>query len=396
MDQTMSDDTGFSADQLRAEAQQLTGGLEDFGDPDYRSALSVLCESLNQEAKLSTAGSHLLREKLVHHLSTRLRMEHYFALHPEIADEVIDPPLVIVGLLRTGTTKLQRMLSCDSRFYWMAFWESQYPAPVPDETIDQPNARIAAAKEMVRTMTEAVPELAAMHPMDAMAADEEVMLMEHSMHSAFAGYAHVPSYDAWMAQRDQTQAYRYLKRMLQFLQWQKHQRGLAAERWVLKAPNHLLHLETLLSVFPGTHVVHTHRDPLQSIPSVASLIHTLWSIYSDVADPKTVGRVWNERMMRALDNTQRVRSSHPHAQFMDVGFDAIVQKPLSVMQRIYEFIGWQLDDDTRNHVQRWLDEDSETNQPRHHYTATQFGLSEQQLLDDYRNYRKRHIETPNA
>ena len=56
--------------------------------------------------------------------------------------------------------------------------------------------------------------------------------------------------------------------MLQFLQWQKRQRGLtAAQRWVLKSPAHLGYLDTLRAQFPDLHVVHMHRDPRDTIPS---------------------------------------------------------------------------------------------------------------------------------
>ena len=44
---------------------------------------------------------------------------------------------------------------------------------------------------------------------------------------------------AWQERQDHRPAYAYLKKLLQFLQWQKRQRGATAERWVLKTPNHL-------------------------------------------------------------------------------------------------------------------------------------------------------------
>src|SRR5262249_35021304 len=160
--------------------------------------------------------------------------------YPEIVQEKIAPPLVIVGLPRTGTTKLHRLLSCDPRFHWMAWWESIYPVPFDNEKLEKPEARIAQARSDVAMMTTAMPKLMAIHPMDADAADEEVMLIENSFLSAFNAYADVPSYMAWLDKQDQRPAYRYLVRMLQFLQWQKRQRSVIADRWVLKAPHHLL------------------------------------------------------------------------------------------------------------------------------------------------------------
>ena len=58
-----------------------------------------------------------------------------------------------------------------------------------------------------------------------MLCDEEFMLMEHSFLCAMDSYVNVPSYTAWLDRQDQTQVYLYLKKTLQFLQWQQARRG---------------------------------------------------------------------------------------------------------------------------------------------------------------------------
>src|SRR5262249_48164866 len=267
------------------------------------SGLHTLCVRLAKKAKLSVAGAPIFRQKFLAHLINRLRIEDYFAKHPEIAKEDIAAPLVIVGLPRTGTTKLHRLLSRDPRFYWMAFWESQFPVPFPSESLQQPTGRINEGAGIVAYMTQAMPKLMAIHPMDNAAADEEVMLMEHSMLSAFNAYAEIPSYTSWLDRQDQAPAYQYLRRMLQFLQWQKRKRGVTAQRWVLKAPHHLLRMDVLLRVFPGVKVILTHRDPTQSIPSIASFIDTLWRIYSSEPNPHGAGHEFSQIMSRALKHT---------------------------------------------------------------------------------------------
>jgi len=383
--------SSFDVPRLLEDARTAAGGLSDFGDASFRPALEVLCQSLIEEARLSDTGAYILRLKLVGHLSNRLRIEDYFARHPEIAQENVGAPLVIVGLPRTGTTKLHRLLSRDPRFYWMAFWESQFPVPFPNETLQQPSARIAEAHAMVDMMTTAMPKLMAIHPMAAEEADEEVMLMEHSLLSAFNAYADVPSYMRWLDAHDQVPAYQYLRRMLQFLQWQKRQRGIIAERWVLKAPHHLLRMDILLRVFPSVQVIQTHRDPVQSIPSIASFIHTLWAIYSDQADAVSAGRSWSETMQRALAHTMHVRQQAP-AQFLDVRFKDTVKQPLEVIRRIYQFIGWPLSATAERAMQAWLLEDEKSHQGGHDYGPEQFGLTAEQLRRDFAAYRERHID----
>ena len=381
----------FAVDALLAEARSSTGGLDDFGDARFMPALHRLCESLEHEAKLSPTGVYLMRTKLISQLVNRLRLEDYFKQHPEIANEVIAAPVVIVGLPRTGTTKLHRLLSRDPRFHWMAWWESIYPVPFAGETLQQPSARIAQARSDVQAMTTAMPKLTAIHPMDADAADEEVMLMEHSFLSAFNAYADVPSYMQWMDAQDQRPAYAFLKRMLQFLQWQKRQRGITAERWVLKAPHHLLRMGVLLDEFPGARVIQTHRDPKSSIPSIASFIHTLWCIYSDNASAAAAGREWNDLMRRALLHTMQIRDQRGAEAFCDVRFIDTVKRPMEVVSQVYAFLGQDLPPAIAETMRHWLVEDEKSHQGGHDYTAAQFGLSDAQIEQDFAAYIARHL-----
>lgn len=384
--------TLFNPERLLAEASQATGGLKDFGDPSFRPALNALCKALEREGRLSDAGAQILRQKLVGHLANRLRIEQYYKDFPEIDHETVGPPLVIVGLPRTGTTRLQRLLSRDQRLYSMMFWESQFPVPLPDETLEQPSARIAGARGIVDYMVQSMPKLLAIHPMAAEEADEEVMLMEHSFLSAFDAYANIPAYVEWLDKQDQTPAYLFLRRSLQFLQWQKRKRGMSGRRWLLKTPHHLLRMDILLRVFPGVQVVQTHRDPVESIPSIASFIDTLWRIYSDHPDPETAGRSWSARMNRGLRHTMEVRKGAPATQFLDVQFRDTVKAPMAVVERIYEFIGWSVSPQARAAMAAWLEQDEKAHAAvAHDYSPGQFGLSADQLKLDFAAYRAQHI-----
>jgi len=74
---------------------------------------------------------------------------------------------------------------------------------------------------MTNAMIKANPDLLAIHPLDALEADEEGILLEHTFMSFFDSYADIPEYTDWMWNTDQVSAYRYLKRMLQFIHWQE-------------------------------------------------------------------------------------------------------------------------------------------------------------------------------
>jgi len=379
----------FDPATLLAAAQAQTG-LSDFGDPSFREGLGVFCSALESEAKLSEFGRGLLQQKVMELLTNRLGIEEWYRQHPEIEQETLAAPIVIVGLPRTGTTLLQRVLAQDPQFYSMPWWESRYPVPFPDESLQAPTQRIEQARAEVKVMVEAMPKLLSIHPMDADQADEEVMLMEHSFMAAMNTYACIPSYMDWLSQVDERPAYDYLKRMLKFLQWQKRQRGITASRWVLKAPHHLLRMKLLLEVFPGVKVVQTHRDPVDTIPSIASFLDTLWRIYGSDVDPTAAGREWSELMSRAFRHTMQVRDANP-TPFFDVRFEDTVRRPMEVVRDIYAWAGLTLSAGAEQAMQQWLDDNRRGARAVHEYDTSQFGLTAEQLQAEFADYRARHI-----
>lgn len=381
----------LNPDALERTALEQATGLKNFGDPTYRKGLEVLCDSLNKEANLSDFGRGLLEHKIVELLVNRLRIEEFFRLHPEIENEKIGAPVVVVGLPRTGTTLLQRVLSCDPNLYSMHWWESRYPVPFPGEDIKNPIERMERARGEVKVMVDAMPKLMAIHPMDADQADEEVMLMEHSFMSSFNAYANVPSYMKWLHSSDETPAYDYLKRVLKFLQWQQRQRGITATRWVLKAPHHLLRMKLLLKEFPGAQIIQTHRDPVDTIPSIASMIHTLWCIYGSNPDASAAGHEWNDLMARAFHHTMEVRATN-NKPFLDVRFIDTVKKPFEVVDAIYAHTGMTLSAAGKQAMEVWMENNRRDTRAAHDYNPTEFGLSEEQLKRDFADYRKKYIE----
>lgn len=386
-------DQEFAPERLLAEASARAGGLADFGAGDFREALRVLAAALRDEARLSVQGHALLREKLLGQLVNRLVIEDHCKRHPEILQQPVDDPLVIVGLPRTGTTLLQRTLAVDPHFSKAQWWETRYPAPLPGEILEQPQQRLQRAHAEVAGMIEAVPQILAIHPLHAEQPDEEFMLMEHSFLCAMDSYVNVPSYTAWLDRQDQTQVYLYLKKTLQFLQWQQARRGIVAgRRWLLKSPQHLHTLELLFAVFPHAQVILTHRDPGKTIPSLASFIHTLWQIYSEQADPRQVGAQWNQRMARALRHCMAVREGMPAGRFLDVRFEDTVHDPLAVVERIYRFAGLELTPALRDAMGDWLTANGREKRAAHHYDPADYGLDDALLQRDYAGYRSRHIQ----
>jgi hypothetical protein len=352
----------------------------------------LLIKALNEEAELNAVGRFMQHERILNSLKNRLRMEEFFKLHPEILEEQLLPPVVIVGMTRTGTTMLHRILASDSRFYAPLWYEVRNPAPYLDWDPSKKDQRITEAVAEVAAMLEANPEIASIHPMDPTGADEEILLLEHSFYSYVPNsFAHVPSYGDFVANNDNTPAYEYLKKQLQFLQWQKKQRGERAERWLMKAPHHLHFMDVLLKVFPDAQVVATHRDPLVTIPSTASFYYNLWILGNEKADKKVVAAEVVDVFARGVKHTMNTREGNEQ-RFFDVWFKDTVTKPFEIIAAMYQFIGMEFTAEARAAMEQYRDDNKREDRPPHEYTLEEYGYSEQGINELFVQYKQRFID----
>jgi hypothetical protein len=375
---------------ILAEAERRTG-LHDYGDPAFREPLERLMRSLREEARLNAVGRAMQFERNVGLLVNRLRTEEGYRRHPEIEHERIERPLVIVGLARTGTTMLHRMMASDTRWLALLWYESRNPAPFPDSDGAAVDPRITDAEAEVAMMLEGSPDLIAVHPMDAHAPDEEIMLVEHAFTSWNPeAFCRVPRYSEYLEAIDPAPGYRYLVRLLRFLQWQKRRRGKTATRWVLKAPYHLGSLDALFAVLPDARVVMTHRDPVQTVPSFASMIRALYVLGSDSVDPLEIAAHWGGKWARALERAIAARSARED-RFLDVHYAELVADPMAQVRRIYAHAGLDLTPEAEAQMRQWAVENERDRRPVHAYTLEEFGYTRESLRREFAAYCERFL-----
>jgi Sulfotransferase family len=383
----------FDVAVVMADAQRKES-LIDWGPGDLERPLGVLLADYPR-ADLNAIGTHILRSGIVHSLRMRLRAQEWIRRHPEILDEKVAAPIVVVGMMRSGTTLLQRLLATDPRFVCAYGWEVVEVAPRIDHQFAGVDPRIAISEAREAKSRELAPELFAIHPMYAREPEEEIVFLADAFlsHVPESG-AHLPHYRSWLDEQDFTPAYDYLHRMLQFLQWQKRQRGLmdACEplRWVLKSPAHLGYLDLLRARFPDVHIVHMHRDPRTTIASGASLNATLHAMHADAVDPHRVGAQWLQRMGWTNDRAMAIRDgwSDDIDRVTDIEFDDAVADPIGQVTRVYDAVGLPLAVEAEAAMRRWLDE-RPREAARPPYGLEDYGLLPEQVDERFTLYNKR-------
>ena len=255
-------------DEMIAAAREATG-LTEFGAPDVRGPLKALCDSINTESNIKPDGEARRRAALVGALINRLKLNNAITQHPEIEQEKIVKPIIVIGMSRSGTTKLQRILAAGPDVQSLPLWRLQRPFPIAPPGPGKPDPRIALTQAFVDQKRTEAPDEYAAHPMYAEQADEEVYAMEMAFLANINATAYTaPSFDTWINKQDFEPWYVWFKRYLQYVQWED---GTAGKPFVLKAPHHLGFMPLVFKYFPDAIIVHTHRDPSTAVASFASL-----------------------------------------------------------------------------------------------------------------------------
>lgn len=377
---------------LFAEARRRAG-LWSFGDDTLSDRLRVLVEAVDVEARLHPLGRWMFRENQVRILVNRLRMEDAWARHPEIADLPVARPVFVVGLQRTGTTMLHRLLACDPARRFLPSWEAVNIAPAPGRGGGRggnagggaPDPRVRSARFAERAVRYMAPDFFAIHPVEAEAPEEDVLLFDYAVWSTVPeAMMHVPSFSAWLERQDHREAYRFYARVLRYLQWQR-----PGGPWVLKTPHHLEHLDALLEVFPDARILQTHRDPTKVLASFCSMMAHSRGVFSDRVEPREVGRHWFAKARRMIERSTAARDAHGDGRFLDVRYDRLVADPMAELRRVYEFLGDPLTPSAEAAMRRWLRDNPQHKHGRHRYRLEDFGLDRGEVGRAFADYRAR-------
>src|ERR1700761_4628112 len=375
----------FTAESLIAEAREHTGGLEDFGPGPFVEPLGIFVESLRDDAMLNPTGVHIAKTVAMGHIVNRLNYVNDRKLYPRIAEQKIVKPVFIVGFPRTGTTILHDILAQDPANRAPLTWEVMFPSPPPDRSTFWTDPRIEACQATFPAMDRTIPAFKAMHPMGARLSQECVTMMCDAMVTPlFHNRFRVTSYQDWVdSEADWSHVYAFHKWQLQHLQ-----SGHKGERWVLKTGAHMWGLEHLLETYPDARIVFTHRDPVKSLTSYASLTTLVRTMTSDHVDGHEVARDWSPRLKRALEHVIAVRDArdYPQAIFLDIKFPDFARDQFAVVQRIYDAFGLPMTAAGASAMKAYIADNPKGKYGVHEYTPEQYGIAPEAVRADFHNY----------
>lgn len=364
-------------------------GLADFGSDDWHEPFKVFIKSLEQEAELTLIGRILTRTDLLQYLEARLRIEDTYKKHPEIDDQVLASPMMIVGSGRSGTSALQNLLSVDPDNGTPKHWEALFPAPPPERATYRTDPRIPIADKRMTQWNRVTPEMESIHEWGGEMPTELIQIEALSFQASgwliFCGFT--PSYDAYMSTRSAVPGLSYARRVLKLLQWKNPRK-----RWLLKSPDSMRYLPAVFEVFPDMQLIWIHRDPLKSVSSMVSLVGTiLWARSDRKMDERAIAQLTNPAGMAGLFDMVIDQIEHgkvPAAQLRNVQYLDFIDDPLRTVRQLYRDMGIELTAEAEDAMTRYLGEHPREARPAHVYSTGDASrlCEERKLFSRYQDF----------
>ena len=364
-------------------ASSARTGLHDFGDPFFREGLDILLSDI-RALDLDPASEAASAGRIGQSLDSRAMALAGLKKRPEVLEKPIVKPVIIAGLVRSGTTALHLLLSLDSQFQGPENWLTAAPMPRPPRDRWDEFVEFRTTKAAMDAYAAAAPEMVADHMMSAEGIEESLNILATGFSSnMWPSMWNVPNYDSWYRSKNDTESYRWMADVLRLI-------GAGDERrWLLKNPTDLFSLREVLTVFPDATIIQTHRDPVESMPSVSNLIFAARRIFCGAkADSKDVGRREMEIWAQALERAEAVRSTS-QALFIDVEFRDFTRDQMTTIRRIYQEMGLTLTAETEASMRTWLNAHPHKKSSAPKHRPEDFGLTREQMEARFDAYRRR-------
>ena len=352
---------------------------------------------------LNAPDAKLLTDKLgdvVFELSRFLRNNAELASerrqYPEIEREEITRPVFIVGINRTGTTYLHRLMSRDARFWALRLYEYAEPVLSTGEyatvggTLDDP--RRARTEEALHA-SEIFTVLDGVHDFDVDEPEEDFPIFR-MVFTAWVSVArfHIPDFGRWLAANGSRNAYAFHRRIMQHFTWQRRQRQLDSHgQWLFKMPFHLMELEALIETYPDALFIQTHREPTKFMGSWNSLVERVRSLTSEPQPRENIGAEQLAFMSGMMDRAVHFRETHQELEhrWVDVNYIDLVEDPFGVVRRIYQHFDWPLAQEAVDAMEKWQISQAEQRQKqtRHRYDLKDYGLTPDMVNVAFARYR---------
>jgi len=351
--------------------------LKDYGDSYFRQGLGQLIDSVKKDADLTFLGKMLQRAAIERSLENRLRFAEYRKQRPEVFIKKINPPIIILGLPRTGTTFLHRLLAQDPQNRGLYFWELIRPIP----PVEGKDYRKILAKIEYNTYRHLSNQFDHIHVIRDDEYEECIVMLATTFQSGvYYMLAPLYSYVKWCIQANRLKGYEEYSQLLKIYQSQT-----PGKRLTLKAPAHTGSMNEIKRLIPDAMLIQTHRHPVDVCNSVNSLVY---SAHCNVVNRLDISKTieCNLAFLAEEMNRNLFARKYNGIKAHDIMYEEILADPLSVVKKFYAEHGIPLCHKTEGKMKVFIRENRQHKHGNHKYSVNDFGMTEAQVIERFEEY----------
>lgn len=302
----------------------------------------------------------------------------------------IETPVFIIGNPRSGTTFLQRLMAQDTaNFSCFKMWEIFFAPSITQRKLVWALMRVDGlvrypVKRVVDRVEARIRASTKLHKLGLRAPEEDEYLLLHTASSIIPGLLYaVPELAALYVFFDRDIPPEERARVMAFYA-ACVRRHLHAHRtqshFLSKNPYFTPKVEALRTAFPDAKFIVLVRNPLNAIPSYASL-------------SRYVMRILYTR--KAFDNHDYILTATQHwyrypaerladapDSFIEVKFEDMVRDPQATVAAIYDHLGFEISPDFAAILQRET-ERAQGYRSEHQYSLEAMGFTREEILAEY-------------
>ena len=306
-------------------------------------------------------------------------------LFPGFQSVSVNQPVFVLGMPRSGTTFLHRLLAKDEkRFTTTRLWELLFAPSITqrylwlgmgrlDRALGRPLGRLAAATEGA-----AFGWFGDVHQTGLQDAEEDYLALS-LVGACFLLVLPFPFERVWrLAYCDKQLSHNEQQQIMAFykglLQRHLYMHG-TDRRFLSKNPSFTPMISALTRTFPDAQFIACYRDPLTAAPSLVSSLQGGARLF-DHRDPEValgqqliaMLRFYGRHLLATLPTLERGR-------YTFIALENLAPAPRHQLEQLYQRLGWRATEEYKRVLAR-EEKDAKTYQSKHGYSLTSLGLDE--------------------
>lgn len=308
----------------------------------------------------------------------------------------VKEPVFVVGIPRSGTTFLHRLLTEDTnQFTTFKFWELILAPSIIGRKLVSALSRVDGAlggvgrRLLLKFDRWLLGGFRKMHHLSLFEPEEDEWLLMHKFMSAFLIFPfpfmdrvkHLLYFDDEMPSAEKKQIMAHYKRCVQ-----RHLYVHGPEKRLLsKNPSFSAKIHSVNETFPDAKIVCCVRNPYEAVPSFASL---MWFIWGQTPGESAGTPEMRQTLLDAVNHFYRHPMKHllrlPENRHAFLVYDALTKEPKDTVIALYERLELSMSPE----FARKLDAEQEkarAYKSSHTYSVEDYGLTRQDILESYQD-----------